>query len=160
MSDRGEDRPAEAEAARAPARPDAALQLATAAVAVLAVIFAVVGFVGFGGRAGLGVGIGGAIAVANLVVFVHVVRGMLAGGHRGRIWVLVGILKIFVLFGGVWWVLSSGVTSPLALICGYGALPLGIGLGGALGPKVPPGDPEQDPSSPTQPDRDKPTSGG
>lgn len=117
---------------------DGALRLTTAAVGVLALIIAVIGLAAFGGRAALGIGIGGGIAVANLVVFVLVVRGVLAGGQGGRLWVLVGILKIFILFGGVWWLLRSGVVSPLALVCGYGALPLGIALGGAIGPRIPP----------------------
>lgn len=120
---------------------DGTLRLTAAAVGVLAAIFTVIALAVSGGRAGLGVALGGAIAVANLVVFVLVVRGVLSGGHRGRIWILVGILKIFLLFGGVWWLLQSGVVSALALISGYGALPLGIALGGVIAPKPPPEEP-------------------
>jgi hypothetical protein len=138
MSDRVDDDAGGPAASPGPARPDGTLQLSASAVAVLAVIISVIGTVVFGGRAGLGAGIGGAIAVANLVVFALVVRGVLAGGQRGRLWALVGILKIFLLFGGVWWVLKSGVTSAVALIFGYGALPLGIALGGLIGPRIPP----------------------
>lgn len=116
-------------------RPDAALKLATASVAVLAVCFSLVALLAAGGRAALGVAVGGAIAVANLVVFALVVRGVLTGGTRGRMWILVGIVKIFLLFGGVWWLLDSGVASAVALIAGYGALPLGIAIGGFIAPR-------------------------
>lgn len=108
------------------------LALTTAAVACLALAFAIIAGAVWGGRAALGVAAGGAIAVVNLVVFARVVRGVLSGGGRNRIWILIGILKIFALFGGVWLLLKSGVFSPLSLVVGYGALPLGIALGTML----------------------------
>jgi hypothetical protein len=47
----------------------------------------------------------------------------------------VAVLKLVLLFAGVWMVLKSGVVSGLSLAVGYAALPLGITLASLLGPK-------------------------
>jgi len=93
----------------------------------------------FGGRAALGVAFGGAIASANLVVFVRVVQAFLGQRTRAQTvpWAALVMLKLILLFGGVWLILKSGIVDPLALAVGYGALPLGITLGTLFGPKPP-----------------------
>lgn len=129
--DDGNDESAADEKGQAP-RSDSALSLVLWSVTGVAGVLCLVGLVVFGARAALGVAIGGGIALANLAVFVRVVRGVLSPGRRGRIWILVGIVKIFALFGGVWLLWRSAVVSPLSLVIGYGALPLGITLGNLL----------------------------
>jgi hypothetical protein len=108
---------------------------ATISVGCVGVALAVGAFAMVDGRTALGVSVGSAIAVANLAVFSRVVRGLLGTGKHRRLWVLVGIIKIFALFGGVWWLLRAQVASGLAMVVGYGSLPLGISIGGLLAPK-------------------------
>jgi hypothetical protein len=48
---------------------------------------------------------------------------------------LVAVVKLVVLFGGLYLLLRSGMASGVALVLGYGALPLGITVGGLLAPR-------------------------
>ena len=48
------------------------------------------------------------------------------GSRGGAAWGLFALLKIFVLFGGVWLLLTRGLVDPIPLVVGYGVLPLGI----------------------------------
>jgi hypothetical protein len=118
-----------------PAAPDPTMRWALYSVAVVATLVAGGVLLGMGVRAGLGAALGGAIAVANLAIFSRVVRGLLAGGRERRLWGLVGIAKIFVLFGGLWLLLRSEVVPGITLVLGYGALPVGLTLAGLLGPR-------------------------
>jgi hypothetical protein len=60
-------------------------------------------------------------------------------GRRGGVaWGVFAVLKILVLFGGVWILLTRGLVDPMALVVGYGVLPLGIAassLWSNLGPR-------------------------
>lgn len=49
-----------------------------------------------------------------------------AGRRGGAAWGIFAILKIFVLFGGIWILLTKGLVVPIPLVVGYGVLPLGI----------------------------------
>lgn len=48
------------------------------------------------------------------------------GRRGGAAWGVFAILKILVLFGGIWLLLTRGVVDPIPLVVGYGVLPLGI----------------------------------
>ena len=132
-------KPPELAAASTEAAPpaDATLSWVLAAVGVIGVLLTAAGVIGWGLRAGLGVGIGAAMAAANLYVFIRVVRGLLGEGRHRRVWILVAVVKLVVLFGGLYLLLRSGVASGLALLTGYGALPLGITIGGLIAPRPP-----------------------
>src|SRR5262245_28888108 len=91
----------------------------------------------FGARAAFGVALGGAIATANLAVFARLGDAFIARKGNTAPWALVALLKLVVLFGGIWLILKSEVVSGLSLAVGYGALPIGITLGSLLGPKPP-----------------------
>lgn len=134
------------------------------ATAVCAAVFAVGALGFFGARAGLSVAVGGVAAVGNLVVLASLVRGLTtpapeganedeAGGEKaeardpeapkragrrgGVAWAVLGVVKITVLFGGLWLLLTRGWVDPIGLVVGYGALPIGIAastLGRALRP--------------------------
>jgi hypothetical protein len=81
------------------------------------------------------VALGAAVAGANLWVITLVVRGML-GGKKSRVpWPLLAVLKMSVLFGGLYLMLKSGWVDLLPLLAGYGALPLGIVAGQAGAPR-------------------------
>lgn len=50
-----------------------------------------------------------------------------AEGKRGAAaWGLFGVLKLVVLFGGIYVLLTKGLVDPMPLVVGYGVLPLGI----------------------------------
>lgn len=129
---------------------------AAKAAAVLGAIFtfAALGF--FGGRVAASVAVGAAIAVANLVTMRAIIRALIRGpedddasnasttetedgdkqaptpdhagaGRRGGVaWGVFAVLKILILFGGVWILLTRGWVDPMPLVVGYGVLPLGI----------------------------------
>jgi len=48
------------------------------------------------------------------------------GKRGGTAWGLFAVLKIIVLFGGIYLLLTKGLVDPIALVVGYGVLPLGI----------------------------------
>jgi hypothetical protein len=97
----------------------------------------IAGLAFLGLRAGLGAAIGGALATANLWVFAQVGQAFMARKGNTVSWGVVAVLKLVVLFGGVWLILSSGVVSALSLAAGYAALPLGITIASLFGPKPP-----------------------
>lgn len=83
----------------------------------------------FHGHAALGVLVGSSIAVANLWVFKKLGEAFLTNsGSKRAVWGVVGALKFVVLLVGVGLLLRYGVVDALALIVGYGALPVGITL--------------------------------
>lgn len=48
------------------------------------------------------------------------------GKRGGTAWGVFGLLKILLLFGGIWILLTRGLVDPIPLVVGYGVLPLGI----------------------------------
>lgn len=48
------------------------------------------------------------------------------GKRGGAAWGVFGALKIVLLFGGIWLLLTRGLVDPIPLVVGYGVLPLGI----------------------------------
>jgi hypothetical protein len=62
-----------------------------------------------------------------------------AEGKRGAAaWGAFGLLKIVLLFGGIYVLLTKGLVDPMPLVVGYGVLPLGIAassLSTALAPR-------------------------
>ncbi len=73
----------------------------------------------------LAVAIGAVAAVLNLWVMGRLVSSFL-GGHGRMSWGFVAIVKLAVLFGGMFLLIKSGIAGVLPLLIGYGALPLGI----------------------------------
>jgi hypothetical protein len=60
------------------------------------------------------------------------------GKRGGTAWGLFAVVKIVVLFGGIYLLLTKGLVDPIALVVGYGVLPLGIAassLVGSLSPR-------------------------
>ncbi|MFT3774302.1 MAG: ATP synthase subunit I [Minicystis sp.] len=96
--------------------------------------FAVAGFAVGGISTGFGVLVGGLIATANLWVFAKVGQAFLTKKGNTAPWGIIALLKMLLLFGGVWLILRSGAVSALSLIVGYCALPIGIAVGSLFGP--------------------------
>ena len=65
-------------------------------------------------------------AIANAPARDHVAEGK----RGGAAWGAFAVAKIVVLFGGVWLLLTRGMVDPIALVIGYGVLPVGITVGG------------------------------
>jgi hypothetical protein len=128
---------------------------ATVCAAVVGAIFTVGAFFVGGGRTALSVAVGALIAVANLLFLRAIVRALVQapeepekkdgeepgpdpdhqreGRRGGAAWGVFAILKIFLLFGGIFVLLTKGVVDPIPLVVGYGALPLGIVASTAVG---------------------------
>lgn len=129
------------------------------AAAIMGAIFTLAAFGTHDARTGMSVGLGAAIAVANLITMRAIVRALIqapegeedgepsdkkdqqhraAGKRGGAAWGVFAVFKILVLFGGIWFLLSKGLVAPIPLVVGYGVLPLGIagaGLWNSLRPR-------------------------
>ncbi len=105
-----------------------------------------------GASAALSAGAGGLIATANLWVLARIVTSLFpeerasatAGASGGpaaptdvtrgasATWTLVVLLKMLGLFGAVWLLMRQGLVSPLPMLVGFGALPIGIAIGSVV----------------------------
>jgi hypothetical protein len=102
-----------------------ALGSALWAVGLVGVVLTIAAAIVAGPRSALGVGLGSAMAVANLWAVMRISRAFFGRGQRLP-WGLVALAKFSVLFGLVVLLVRSGVTDVLSLVIGYGALPFGI----------------------------------
>jgi len=119
---------------------------AAIAAAVLGAILSVAAASLYDGKTAMSVALGAAIAVANLLTMRAIVRAILqspeddekkderdhkdAGRRGGAAWGVFAVLKLFILFGGIWLLLTKGLVAPIPLVVGYGVLPLGIAAAG------------------------------
>jgi hypothetical protein len=109
------------------------LRQAIVAVAVTGAVLALAMLFLSGIRASFSAAVGAGVACANLYVLGRAVAAMLERGSFASAWRLVGLLKMILLFGGVWLLLTAGIVDPIPLVVGLGALPLGLALGSMLG---------------------------
>jgi hypothetical protein len=113
------------------------MRAAVTGVFVSGLVLSVAVLAFFGGRAALGVAIGGALATANLAVFARIVDAFLARRGHAAAWTVAAMLKLLFLFGVVWLILKSDIAPGISIAVGYGALPLGITLASLFGPRPP-----------------------
>jgi hypothetical protein len=93
----------------------------------------------WGVRFALSVGAGAAIAGSNLYVLSKIVGAMMSGADRGAgagTWGVLAMVKMVVLFGGIWIVMTKGLVDPMGLVVGYGSLPIGIAIGSIVSDKT------------------------
>jgi hypothetical protein len=89
----------------------------------------------FGAAAAFSVAVGAGIATGNLWILGRVVTALLPTGAAGARaqsragWALVAGLKMVGLIAVVWLLMRHAVVSPLAMLVGFGALPIGIAIG-------------------------------
>jgi hypothetical protein len=114
---------------KSPAHDGGALKNALVAVAVAGVVASVISFFLFGGRGFVGSACGGAIAVANLWAVSRIVRGLVEEVRYRARWSLFAVLKLTLLIGLVFALVTSGVAPILPLAIGYAALPVGVVIG-------------------------------
>jgi hypothetical protein len=112
---------------------DPQTRVAIVGVAAMGATFAVGALAGWGVHAGISVATGAGIAVANLYGLARIVGALLGARVEGDpgagIWGILAVLKIVILFGGIWFLLSTRLVDPMPLVVGWGALPVGIALG-------------------------------
>src|SRR5262245_52934421 len=119
---------------------DKTLGAAITGVVVAALVLTLGALVLVGVRSALGVALGGAIAALNLVALARIVRAFLEQKGNTAPWAFIAVLKFAALIGCAYLVIHGGIVSPLAVVTGYGALPLGATFGALFAPK-PPDDP-------------------
>jgi hypothetical protein len=131
-----------------PRRLDARMRGCLWGVAITGAVLSVGGFAVFGLWSGFSVAVGAAIATANLWVLARIVGALLPSDAAGANaqsraeWALVAMLKMVGLIGGMWLLIRHGVVSPLGMAAGFGALPIGIAIGGLVSDRDAPGPPE------------------
>jgi hypothetical protein len=109
-----------------------------------ALAFAGVG-VAFSVSVGAGLALGNLWALARIVVALLPDESAAAAGEKGSAggggappsktgartssWAVLGVLKMVALMAVVWLLMRYGVVSPLPMVVGFGALPIGIAIG-------------------------------
>ncbi len=111
------------------------IRTALRAVAVCGAVMSVGALPLFGVRAAISVALGAALATANLWALARILSALLPATSEGARaqskagWALLAALKMIGLFVVVWLMLRSGAVSALAMLVGYGSLPIGIAIG-------------------------------
>jgi hypothetical protein len=122
---------------------DRRLRAAMITVVVAACAFTGVAAYAWSLRAALSVAVGGAIAVSNLWVLARIVASLMpAEGediatNAKSAWTVMALLKLTVLFGGVWFLMTKHLVDPIPLVVGFGALPIGIAIGSIVSDRNP-----------------------
>lgn len=128
--------------ARSANAPDATLRAAVKGVAITAIGLTLAVLLSFGVRPAIGVGVGGALATANLLFFSRMSEAFLA--RRGTVpWGILGVVKLVLLLGLVWLLIRNELVGAGWLALGYASLPIGITLGSLFGPKPPESSPPE-----------------
>lgn len=112
-------------------RLDPRLTTALYAVGVFGALFAAVAATMFGLRAGSSCAIGAAIAASNLYALARIIVALATPGASRSVagWGFALLMKMGILFGGIWLLLMWGVVTVVPLVVGYMTLPLGIAIG-------------------------------
>jgi ATP synthase I subunit len=116
---------------------DARLRTTIVIVLVCGAALSMGGLVSRGSSAAVSVGVGAAVAATNLWALARIVTALLPSGSKSgahvpssaAAWSLLAALKMFGLFVLVWMLLRYAVVTPLPMLVGFGALPIGIAIG-------------------------------
>lgn len=119
----------------APGKRDPRFVTAIVAVGSLGALMAATAAFTWGARMAASVGTGSVIATSNLYVLSRIVGAMVKGGSGGGAWGVIALVKMLVLFGGIWLLMTHGLVDPIGLVVGYGALPIGIAIGSLVSDK-------------------------
>lgn len=119
-------------------KKDPALKAAVKVVAITALVLTVGAALFADLQAALGVFLGGALATLNLVILVRLGEAFLEQNGGRTPWAVIGVLKLVGLFAAVYLILKRGDISPMALVVGFGSLPIGITISGLFPAKEKP----------------------
>jgi ATP synthase I chain len=114
---------------------DARMRTSIRAVAITGIVLAL-GAAAFDGlRSAFSVAAGAALAAGNLWLLARIVAELLpsdsasAEAQSKAGWALVAVLKMFGLLALAWLLMRHGIVSPLPMLIGFAALPIGIAIG-------------------------------
>ncbi|HEY1696849.1 MAG TPA: ATP synthase subunit I [Polyangiaceae bacterium] len=111
------------------------MRVSIVAVALTGAAFALGAVVVAGPATALSVAIGAAVATANLWALARIIAALLPrteGGAKAQSragWGIVAILKVLGLVAVVWLLMRHGIVSPIPMVVGFAALPIGIAIG-------------------------------
>ena len=105
---------------------DASQRASLWAVAGTGAALAVAALLLVGLHSALGVAVGGGLATLNLWAIGLIVGRLFSDHAKVAPWALFAVVKVAVLFGAVYLLVFSGFVDILAVVVGYGALPLGV----------------------------------
>jgi hypothetical protein len=122
------------------------MRVALVAVAVTGAVEAIAAAAFAGLESALSVAIGAALAVANLWALARIIVALLpddtveepAQNRAG--WAILGAVKMVGLLGVTWLLMRHGVVSPLGMLIGFMALPIGIAIGSLVSDRSAPPD--------------------
>ncbi len=119
----------------APGALDSRLRTSLVAVALTGFLLTLMALAVSDFAAALSAAVGAGLAAANLWALARVVGALLPTDRPGAEaqsrggWALVAALKMFGLVAVVWLLMRRGFVSPLPMLVGFGALPIGIAIG-------------------------------
>lgn len=135
--------------------PAAGIRPALGFVSAVGALFTLGALAFFPMKTGLSVFAGALVAASNLWVLSKIVEAILVPpddeGDEGDetsdeakpapkepkktfsgAWGALALVKILVLFGGAWILMTRGLVDPIGLVVGYGSLPVGVALSGVF----------------------------
>jgi hypothetical protein len=127
-----------------PARFDGRLRMSLRAVVITGAVLALFALAFAGAGAALSVAAGAGLAAGNLWLLARIVTALLPDDAPGAEaqsragWALVAVLKMFGLLALAWLLMRHGIVSPLPMLVGFGALPIGIAIGSLVSDRSPP----------------------
>jgi hypothetical protein len=127
-----------------PGRFDPRLRTSLATVFVAGSTLALLALAFAGLRVGLSVLVGAGLAAGNLWLLARIVVELLPSDRAGAEaqsrggWAVVALLKMFGLVALAWLLMRHGIVSPLPMLIGFGALPIGIAIGSLVSDRRPP----------------------
>jgi ATP synthase I chain len=131
--------------AESPPQPfDARLRMSIRAVAMTGGVLALGALAFVGLEAAVSVAAGAALAAGNLWLLARIVTSLLPDDRPGAEaqsragWALVAVVKMFGLLALAWLLMRHGIVSPLPMLVGFGALPIGIAIGSLVSDRRPP----------------------
>jgi hypothetical protein len=133
------------------------MRVSIVAVAATGAALSVAALLFFGLGTAVSVALGGAIATGNLWALARIIAALLPSDEHGAQaqsragWALVAVLKMLGLVTVVWLLMRHGVVSPLPMVVGFGALPMGIAIGSLVSDRSAPAE-SSEPQQPNDPD--------
>jgi len=114
---------------------DARLRASLVAVGATGATMALAAAVFSGPRVGASVGLGAALAAANLWALARTVAALLpatapaAKAQSRAAWALVALVKMVAVLAIAWLLMRHGLVSPIGMIVGLCGLPIGVAIG-------------------------------
>jgi hypothetical protein len=118
-----------------PRRLDARMRTSLASVAASGAVSVLAAAAFAGTQSALSVGIGAALATANLWALARIVAALLpdersgAGAQSRAAWAVLAVVKMTGLVAVAWLLMRHGLAAPLPMVVGFMSLPMGIAIG-------------------------------